>query len=343
MSRIRKFAIAGSTFSIAMAIGFVMQNGDALASRMVSESDLPPGVAPPMQMPQQAGVAAMIPNLPRLTAEAAPDMSVPQLAPAPEPPAPTVALAAATTQISTPQTMTDAQPDRAEDAIQCAPDLTGRAGAAATVVLSLDAPCSADSVVTIHHQGMIFSILTDSEGRAQTVVPALAENAIFIAELPADAGAAAIVTVPDLQGYDRAVLQWQGETGLQFHALEFGADYQENGHVWAAATRDVESSLSGQGGFLITLGAEGVENAFHAEVYTFPTGAIDRSGEVDLSVEAEVLPTTCGREIAAQTIQLSPGAEPYSLDLTMTLPGCESVGEFLVLNNMLESLTLAGR
>ena len=39
MSRIRKYLVAASTFSIAMAIGFVMQNGDALAFRMVAEDE----------------------------------------------------------------------------------------------------------------------------------------------------------------------------------------------------------------------------------------------------------------------------------------------------------------
>jgi hypothetical protein len=53
VSRIRKYAIACSTFSIAMAIGFVMQNGDALASRMVGDEEMAEGPVPPMQFPQQ--------------------------------------------------------------------------------------------------------------------------------------------------------------------------------------------------------------------------------------------------------------------------------------------------
>ena len=340
MSRVRKYAIAGSTFSIAMAIGFVMQNGDALASRMVGDDERAQGPVPPMQFPQQASVAVKIPNVPAIDSEAAPVVAVPQLE---DVPVPTVALAAADAAQSDSEVMTDAMPDVAESGLVCVPDLNAEVIDAAMVSLVLDAPCSANSVATIHHQGMIFSTFVDETGLATIEVPALADNAVFIAELPGGSGAAAIVTVPDLANYDRAVLQWQGETGLQIHALEFGAAYEEDGHVWSASSRSPEAAINGEGGFLVSLGADGVDNAYYAEVYTFPSGMLAGSGEVEISVEAEILPTTCGREISAQTIQLAPGSVPYALDLTMTLPGCEAVGEFLVLKNMLESLTLASR
>ena len=343
MFRIRKYAIACSTFSIAMAIGFVMQNGDALASRMVGEEEMAEGPVPPMQFPQQASVAVTIPNVPKFDADLAPEVALPTLEPAAEPTAPTIHFASAEDATGNNDVASDALPDIAANGAVCVPNLNAEVADAALVNLVLDAPCSANSVATIHHQGMIFSIVVDQNGIAVAQVPALAENAVFIAELPGGSGAAAIASVPELENFDRAVLQWQGQTGLQIHALEFGASYDEDGHVWSASSRSPEAALSGEGGFLVSLGPTGVDNAHYAEVYTFPTGMISGSGEVEISVEAEILPTTCGREISAQTIQIAPGSEPYALDLTMTLPGCDTVGEFLVLKNMLESLTLASR
>jgi hypothetical protein len=343
VSRVRKYAIAGSTFSIAMAIGFVMQNGDALASRMIGDEDMAEVPVPPMQFPQQASVAVTIPNIPEIATEAAPEMALPTLGPVAEPSVPPVDLASAEDSVGTPAIMSDAIPDIAENGVVCVPDLSAQVAEAAMVSLVLDAPCSANSVATIHHQGMIFSAVVDQNGIAAVQVPALAEDAVFIAELPGGSGAAAIARVPEIANFDRAVLQWQGQTGLQIHALEFGASYDEAGHVWSASSRSAEAALNGEGGFMVSLGAAEVDNAYYAEVYTFPSGMISGSGEVEITVEAEILPTTCGREISAQTIQIAPGQEPYALDLTMTLPGCETVGEFLVLKNMLESLTLASR
>jgi len=62
-----------------------------------------------------------------------------------------------------------------------------------------------------------------------------------------------------------------------------------------------------------------------------------------LTVEVEVTQENCGREIAAQSIQLNAGLEPSAIDLTMTLPDCNAIGEFLVLKNMFEDLTLAAK
>ena len=51
-------------------------------------------------------------------------------------------------------------------------------------------------------------------------------------------------TVPDAAEISRAVLQWKGETGLQIHALEFGADYGGLGHVWYGAPGDPAVTVS---------------------------------------------------------------------------------------------------
>lgn len=363
MSRARQIFMAGGTFSVALGIGFVMQNGDALAGRFAEELPAPAVLNQP--------IIAVMPSVPvgRLPADAI-SMDIPAVMLLADPavdsvdlvqvatvlPDDTVAPSFSMDQIELTAvepgaTLTDALPGNlpvppsepiAAEPV-CDAKLTATASAAAMVELNLTAPCSPNAAVVIHHQGMMFTILTDSAGTAQVSVPALAEGSVFVAELANGKGAAASLIVPDLAGFDRAVLQWQGAGGMELHALEFGASYTDPGHVWSGAARDAAAAIAGEGGFITRLGDDRAENALIAEVYTFPSGSSARDGTVDLSVEAEVTAANCGRDVAAQSIQIMPGSPPDVVDLTMTMPDCAAVGEFLVLSNMLHDLTVASK
>lgn len=354
MARARQLIMAGGTFSVALGIGFVMQNGDALAGRFTDETQAPPVLSQhlPIIMPQVA-----VGGLPEVSmAVAMPEVAAvaPIADPLPEP----VRIATAMPEdTATPvfeatgidlaavepaETITDMLPTAPPEPVAMAPVcdsiLTAVLGAAAMVDLTLTAPCAPDAAVVIHHQGMMFTLVTDSTGKVQVTVPALAEVSVFVAALQDGSGAAASIMVPELANFDRAVLQWQGAGGMELHALEFGASYADDGHVWAGAARDATTAA---GGFMTRLGVNAAENGLIAEIYTFPSGAASHDGTVDLSVEAEVTAANCGRDIAAQSIQIMPGWEPTVMDLTMTMPDCAAVGEYLVLNNMLQDLTLA--
>ncbi len=397
MSRTRQFLVAAGTFSVALGIGFVMQNGDALAARF-SETAVPTGspvdgdmvetamvvapqtalgpastivrqhiadgMAPLVQVAADANptapaapqdIADLVPVI--LTEEVdqpaldIPDMSVPVIdvvpvllvltpdATAPDRPAAPVVEAALEID---PVAPTVSAPLAAAEP-NCMADMTATAMPAAMVDLTLIAGCFPDAQVTIHHQGMMFSVITDDAGVAHMTIPALADNAVFIADMGNGEGAVAVATIPDLALYDRAVLQWQGSTGPQIHALEFGAGYGNDGHVWNGAARGPDVALAGSGGFLVHLGDGLGLNPLQAEVYTYPSGDSQRAGTVAFSVETPVTVDNCGTEIAAQTIQVSPGADAFALDLTMTVPTCDAVGEYLVLKNMLLDLTLAAK
>jgi hypothetical protein len=98
-----------------------------------------------------------------------------------------------------------------------------------------------------------------------------------------------------------------------------------------------------QAGFLVRLGDDTRDTPLMVEVYTFPTGTVSRDGSVALTVEAEVTAENCGRDVAAQSIQIDRSSTPTAIDLTMTMPECDAVGEFLVLKNMFKDLTLAAK
>ena len=372
MSQVRKIAMFGGTFAVALGIGFVMQNGDALAARFGTEDELRAAQAE-VEARSETDHFIVLDALPQDQIEAEtpaaetasletdasaspeagpvlPDLAQPQTAsfvgsiPAldmhPDLPAAPVRMAAADPDLvpgaEAAPVISDAPEMTSADTLDCTPSLTGTPAAGAMVDLVLSAPCSVDSRVTMHHQGVMFTVLTDTAGMAEISVPALAETSIFIADITGSDGAMAMVTVPEVAMYDRAVLQWQGETGLELHAREFGAGYGTEGHIWQGADGAGE-------GFLVSLGDANAEEALFAEIYTFPTGTAAGSGDVLLSAEIEISSGNCGRDISAQSLQVGPYMESTAFDLTLTLPGCDAAGDFLVLQNMFEDLTLAAR
>jgi hypothetical protein len=208
---------------------------------------------------------------------------------------------------------------------------------AAIVRLDLLAPCRHNARVTLHHNGMMVSAITDADGRARVDIPALAESAVFIASFEDGNGALAVVSVPDFAAYDRFVVQWRGDArSLRLHALEYGADFGLPGHVWSGAGQHRAE------GFVMRLGGEAPGPALHAEIYTFPTTVAPREGTVALRVEAEVTADNCGRDLEAQGISTDgDGTGLRVRDLVLPMPNCDALGQYLVLKNLFNDLKIA--
>ncbi|TNF64188.1 MAG: hypothetical protein EP307_03570 [Rhodobacteraceae bacterium] len=234
-------------------------------------------------------------------------------------------------------------PAESAPALTCTVDADAVAEAGAMVRLDVSAPCLAEERVVIHHSGMMFSDITDAEGGLDILIPALSQNAVFIVEFANGEGAVATAEVASLASYDRVVLQWAGDLGLQVHAREFGADYDAEGHVWAGSSRDLTVAARGDGGFLTTLGRSDALAPLMAQVYTFPTATATRAGIIDLTVEAEVTAANCGREVEAQSLEVQADGRLRTRDLALTMPGCDASGDFLVLNNLMDDLKIAAR
>ena len=223
----------------------------------------------------------------------------------------------------------------------CEHELKAEPAAAAMVTLTLNAPCMANDRFTIHHNGMMFTDVMDASGKSTLEVPALARDAVYIISFGNGEGAVAKTSVTSLEYYDRVVVQWAGNSGLQIHALEYGATYQGDGHVWRGQSGNMTDAARGEGGFVSRYGAEDLEGARIAEVYTFPSGTTARQGDVRLSVETEITKANCGRDIEAQSMQLSSDGTLKVQDLTLAIPDCDAVGDFLVLKNLLNDLKIA--
>ncbi len=212
--------------------------------------------------------------------------------------------------------------------------------AAAMVELALSS-CLPNTRVTLHHNGLMATYVTGASGDLDVTLPALSQQALFLAAFPDGTGAVASTTVSDIADYDRVAVQWQGDEGFQLHAREFDADYGEEGHVWSGATGSLGHAVSGNSGVLTRLGDFDTAETLRAEVYTFPTNSAARDGEIALSVEAELTEANCGREIEAQSLQLQGGGALSVRDLTLQVPSCDGQGGFLVLKNLLQDLKIA--
>ncbi|MEM1375178.1 MAG: hypothetical protein AAGF78_12440 [Pseudomonadota bacterium] len=318
----RKVVMVSGTFAVAMGVGFFMQNENA-------EASLTHAGAMPMAIPAPGSAPTSPIDTPAVidtSAAALPDMAVADLALRSDlrPQARLIPAA-----VSNDAAGTDAN---------CEPTMAADVRDAALVELSITAPCNTNEAVTIHHEGMMFSALTDADGQASLFAAALNESALFIAAFGSGTGALAEITVPSLADFDRVVLQWAGDGAFEIHAMEGGATYGDSGHVWHNAPRTAASATTGDGGFLLALGDGRVESPRFAQVYTFPANAASK--DVELSVEAEITPTNCATEIEAQTLERRAGEDIKILDLKVAVPACEAVGDYLVLKNVLQNLTL---
>lgn len=209
----------------------------------------------------------------------------------------------------------------------------------AQVTLSLTAPCHINQRVSIHHHGLIFTAHTDDVGTFISDIPALHENAVFVASFRDGAGAIARTQVPDITGFDRILVQWHGKNALELHAREFGATYGAPGHVWSG-----RPDPSPHGGSVIRLGHEDSALPSHmAEIYSLPRDNSRPAGAVELSLETEITGRNCNRAIPVQTIRLSGGKITKSRAFSLSIPECAKIGDFMVLNNLVDSLKIASK
>lgn len=223
----------------------------------------------------------------------------------------------------------------------CARDISVSALPAALVQLTVDAPCDPDARVVVQHSGLAITERFSSAGILDLTLPAFSDIAEVFVTFADGEKLGARTMVQDMALYDRVAVQWQSPDSFQLHAFEFGAEFDTPGHVSAAAPRDPGHALRATGGFLMLLGNSSVAWPLLAEVYTFPTARVPRSGTVRVEVEAMVTAEVCGREILGETLEIHSGGPVNIRELTVAMPGCDSEGQFIVLKSALEDLTIA--
>ena len=223
--------------------------------------------------------------------------------------------------------------------MNCDISFNAESAEAALVALSFEAPCHSGEDVGFEHGDLRFSEQLGPEGSVMVLVPVMSETAIFTARLGNGQNATTEIRVADFASYERIAVVWKGATGLQLHALENGAGYGEPGHVWAEKPGSTELAVQGAGGFVSVLGSS--SDGYAADVYTYPAGLMAGDLEPEISIEAQVMENTCGNRIAGTILRSNPIGVPNAENLSMSVPGCDAVGEYLVLKNLPQELKLA--
>lgn len=367
MLKVVNIVFAGGAVAIALVTGFLMQTNSSDRSATEQYASLENSSASDVTVPEVSGttqiakpksekpalasispIAQIFPSepdaSPLTTASLDISLSVaekilpkPNLMDAAQPPKEIVARFE-TSAISDSPIAFASEPQPSAD---CTATLTADPTAAAMVQLEVQAPCHVKERLTVHHAGMMFTEVTDEDGQLSLKVPALSENALFMVSFATGKTLVAQTEVTSLGFYDRAVVQWEGDVTLQIHALEFGADYGGERHVWAENQGSVQKTVSGLSGFITRYGDASSPEALFAEVYTFPSLTSKTEGQVHLSVEAEVTSKNCSKGVEAQSIQYSGDHGLNVQDLVLQMPDCDDFGGYLVLKNLLEDLTIA--
>lgn len=217
---------------------------------------------------------------------------------------------------------------------ECAPVLDLIAEPDAMIGITLIAPCQPDARVVLSHAGLTVTARATATGSVFTSIPAL-DMAGEVTILFADGTrTTAAVPMSELEGLDRFAVQWQADDALALNAFVDGAGYGDAGHVTATSLADLAADDSVVGK-VVSFGDASVALPLMAQVYTFPMG--DRP---TLTVESQVTAATCGREVLGETLE-STGGRVQPQELTLPMPECDAVGQFLVLNIPAPDLTLA--
>lgn len=332
MLGIRKVVTVGGTFAAMIGVGFIMQS---TSEKPVKAKQISQASAAELTREKTSVTGSQLELKKIVNTSALPTMPMDQTV---ESALPSAAIIKASTNGSDGGTF---EQNRVSSDAVCEIKLDATSTTAAMVDLVLNAPCLPNERLTVHHNGMMFSETTGTDGMLKLQVAALAPAAVYIVSFSNGEGAVASTKVPSLEFYDRAVVQWRGASGIQLHAREFGANYGDDGHVWFGSEGDISAAATGTGGFMRRYGNSDLPEALTVEVYTFPSGTTQFNGDIKLSIETEVTALNCGKEIEAQTLQVAPDRQLKTQGLSLSVPTCDAVGDFLILNDMLDNLSIA--
>ena len=209
------------------------------------------------------------------------------------------------------------------------------------VRLSLNAPCHQNERITISHAGLFFADVTDNTGNYSVSVPALQKDAVFEIAFADGSTVDARALVLTQDGYERAGISWSGPAVLNLHAMEFGAGFDDPGHVWSGAPRNPTAGVRATGGFLTVLGNAALPRPQLAQVYSFPYDRMNRDGSVEIVVDAQIDQGSCGQDITARTVRVLGQGQPETMPVAFPMPACDGENGFLVLKNLFQDMKIA--
>ena len=213
----------------------------------------------------------------------------------------------------------------------CPIDLALDAGPAAMIGVVVVAPCHAQERVVLRHAGLAVTARLGADGSLTQALPALVSDArveILFADGNTVDGALLVAEAALLRRFG---VQWQGPDAFVVHGLANGADYGQLGDISPVNLHQPEA------GTLVLLGDATVDVPLLAQIYTFPAA---EGASAEVVVEAAVTQATCGQELLGETIESLDDAVQIT-ELTLTMPECSGIGDFLVLKNLASDMKIA--
>jgi hypothetical protein len=262
---------------------------------------------------------------PALTETSLPILPEPAKRPQMEPPGQIAAPSDKTADASTGRVPHDCKPLLA---------LSPRFGAMIDILLS--APCRSNERVVLRHSGLAVTYKTNAAGALFASLPALSPDSTVSVLFAGGETVEARISLPEAAEFRRFGVQWMGPQSFEVNAFENGADFGQPGHVSPATPHEPAQTMLPLDGFLTVLGDASTDAPMLAEIYSFP-GTPD---PVPVLIEAAVTDATCGREMLGEVLTADRGAVRMS-DLSITMPGCDATGDYLVLKNLVPDLKLA--
>lgn len=249
---------------------------------------------------------------------------------------PSAAMTTAQATLTLPSAPQSVQPESvAENSCPVTFDLSSDENA--VLRLTLVSPCHKNERVVLKHAGLAVTAKTTVTGALFSDLPALVTDATVEVLFADGTSASSSIALPEMASLRRFGVQWQAADAFQIHAFEGKAGYGEPGDISSENPHSPLAGVPTSGGFLTRLGDASTDLPLLAEVYTYPA---DGRENPDVVVEAAVTPTACGREMLAETLATA-GSRVEINELTVAMPECDAVGDYLVLKNLAPDLNIA--
>jgi len=222
--------------------------------------------------------------------------------------------------------------------LPCGLAVSAMAMPGAMVALDIMDPCRPGERIEIIHAGLSIAAQTDAAGLLTLDFPAFETPAFFTIRTQAGEEAVTLAGLPDLTDYARAAVFWEGDLALELHAFEGGAAFGAPGHVWQETPGSLANAVIGTDGFLTVLGDATLTAPRLAQVYSAPR---NREADLRLSVDIPITAATCDRPISAQGLRVGADGQTVIRPVTLTMPGCDGVGDYLLLQNLFDDPRVA--
>lgn len=205
----------------------------------------------------------------------------------------------------------------------------------AMIGATLLSPCNPSQDLVIAHAGMVITGKTLASGALFFSLPALEHPAQVDIRFSSGEVASAEVDIPDARDVQRVAVQWMGPDGFALHGFENKAEFGDAGHVWAQNPATPVVGAAPQSGYVTTLGDTATAMPLRAQVFTYGPAP-----QTEVMLEAEVTANTCGGEVMGDLITAHFG-EVQSSEITVAMPDCTAVGEFVQLGRVSPAQNLA--